>query len=179
MSRPPHTALAKARTVHSKDRVRVKPSAPTEDLHTTYITPAPSTSATRDADLRKSTFHEATFARESWWTVSTLSTCGQHLGPISEINISTCGQHLGGRSPTSNINISVDPKPHPAGALAHSMCRNVRPTIWNLMSKPCWSDLGVEWYDGDLTVRVHVRSILSLQYVTHTVILTSSFRTFR
>ena len=33
------------------------------------------------------------------------STCGQHLGPISEINISTCGQHLGGRSPTSNINI--------------------------------------------------------------------------
>ena len=114
MSRPPHTALAKARTVHSKDRVRVKPSAPTEDLHTTYITPAPSTSATRDADLRKSTFHEATFARESWWTVSTLSTCGQHLGPISEINISTCGQHLGGRSPTSNINISVDPKPHPA-----------------------------------------------------------------
>ena len=117
MSRPPHTALAKARTVHSKDRVRVKPSAPTEDLHTTYITPAPSTSATRDADLRKSTFHEATFARESWWTVSTLSTCGQHLGPISEISISTCGQHLGGRSPTSNINISVDPKPHPAGAL--------------------------------------------------------------
>ena len=44
---------------------------------------------------------------------------------------------------------------------AHSMCRNVRPTIWNLMSKPFWSDLGVEWYDGDLNVRVHVRSILS------------------
>ena len=148
MSRPPHTALAKARTVHSKDRVRVKPSAPTEDLHTTYITPAPSTSATRDADLRKSTFHEATFARESWWTVSTLSTCGQHLGPISEINISTCGQHLGGRSPTSNINISVDPKPHPAGAL-------LRPTtvvhcvLENRLQKPASSFLKIDSRPGE------------------------------
>jgi hypothetical protein len=39
------------------------------------------------------------------WGVGTVSTRGQHLGQIPEINMSTCGQHLGGRSPTSNIHI--------------------------------------------------------------------------
>ena len=95
---------------------RVKPSAPTEDLHIEPTSPLlPQTIVPRDADLRlvqprtipdfvNPDPYSLAIARESWGRFQ-LSTCGQHLGPISEINISTCGQHLGGRSPTFNIHI--------------------------------------------------------------------------
>ena len=95
---------------------RVKPSAPTEDLHIEPTSPLlPQTIVPRDADLRlvqprtipdfvNPDPYSLAIARESWGRFQ-LSTCGQHLGPISEINISTCGLHLGGRSPTFNIHI--------------------------------------------------------------------------